>query len=467
MSLRAQLTLSIALIVLTTVGLAAVFANLLIGRQFERYVTQQQAQRIRDIVGSLEAQYNPVAGWNEGLVHAAGMYALYDGYIIQVKDAAGQVVWDAEHHDMALCGSIMNEIAQRMSHWRNAANGHRVSETLPLTYNGGEVGRVVVSYYGPFFFTENDFEFLNTLNFALIITAGVSLLFAAGVGAFLAMRIARPVVRTADIAGKIAAGDYSIRYEGPTGSRELQGLVRSVNSLASALNSQEALRKRLTGDVAHELRTPLAAVGAHLEAMIDGVWEPTPERLTGCQEEIARLTGLVADLEALADAESGDMKLELAPVDLAGLAREAGRKFELEFAQKKQAFSVEGGVEALGDRARLHQVLTNLISNASKYTPEGGRIRVSARREGALAVLDVEDDGIGIPKDALPLVFERFYRVDASRNRKTGGAGIGLAIVKSIVRAHGGTVEAHSGEGRGSRFTVKLPAAPGEPDGKD
>lgn len=466
MSLRAQLTLSIALIVLTTVGMAAVFANLLIGRQFERYVTVQQAQRIGDIAGSLEAQYNPEAGWNQALVHAAGMYALYDGYIIQVSDTAGGIVWDAEHHDMALCGSIMNEVAQRMSHWRSAANGHRVSVTLPLTYNGGEVGRVVVSYYGPFFFTENDFEFLNTMNFALLITAGISLLFAAAVGAFLAMRIARPVVKTADIAGKIAAGDYSIRYEGPTGSRELQGLVRSVNALASALDSQEALRRRLTGDVAHELRTPLAAIGAHLEAMIDGVWEPTPERLVGCQEEVARLTGLVADLEALADAENGDMRLEMEPVDLIGLARDAGKKFELEFARKKQSFMVEGGAEAMGDQARLHQVLTNLISNASKYTPEGGHIRVSARREGAFAVLEVEDDGIGIPLDALPLVFERFYRVDASRNRKTGGAGIGLSIVKSIVRAHGGAVEAHNGEGKGSRFTVKLPAAPAEPDGR-
>ena len=461
MSLRRQLTLSIALIVLTTVGLAAVLANLLIGRQFERYVTQQQAQRIQDIAGSLEAQYNPKAGWNQALVHAAGMYALYDGYIIHVSDAAGLEVWDAEHHDMALCGSIMNEIAQRMSHWRSAANGHRVSETLPLTYNGSEVGEVVVSYYGPFFFTENDFEFLNTLNFALIITAGISLLFAAGVGAFLAMRIARPVVKTADIAGKIAAGDYTIRYEVPTGSRELQGLVRSVNALASALDSQEALRKRLTGDVAHELRTPLATVGAHLEAMIDGVWEPTPERLADCQEEVLRLTGLVADLEALADAESGDMKLEITPVDLKELAADVGRRFELEFSRKKQTFTVEGGAEAMGDRARLHQVLTNLISNASKYTPEGGRIRVVVRRENGLAVLAVEDDGIGIPKDSLPLAFERFYRVDASRNRKTGGAGIGLSIVKSIVRAHGGTVEAFSEEGKGSRFTVKLPAEHG------
>jgi signal transduction histidine kinase len=321
---------------------------------------------------------------------------------------------------------------------------------------------VVVSYYGPFFFTESDFEFLNTLNLALAATAGIALAFALAVGLMLASRIARPVVRTAAIAGRIAAGDYQVRYEGATGSRELAELVQSVNQLAAALEAQEALRRRLTGDVAHELRTPLAAVGAHLEAMIDGVWQPTPQRLEGLQEEVARLTGLVSDLEALADAESGDMKLEKGPVELSDLAREAGRKFELELVKKNLTFEVEGVAWAMGDRARLHQVLSNLIGNAVKYTPEGGHIRAFAHREGDMAVAEVEDDGIGIPKEALPLVFERFYRVDASRNRRTGGAGIGLAIVKSIALAHGGTVEAVSGEGRGSRFVVRLPAAPEE-----
>lgn len=460
--LRAILTLAIALIVLMTVGLAALLANNLIAAQFERYVTGQQSQRIRDIAGGLDAQYNPATGWNEALVHAAGMYALYDGYIIKVYDGAGRVVWDAEHHDMALCGSIMAEISERMSHWRSAANGRRMSQTLALTYDGKGVGSVVVSYYGPFFFTENDFEFLNTLNLALLVTAGIALAFALAVGLILASRIARPVVKTAAIAGRIAAGDYQVRYEGRTGSRELSDLVRSVNQLAEALEEQEALRRRLTGDVAHELRTPLAAVGAHLEAMIDGVWQPTPERLEGLQEEVARLTGLVSDLEALADAESGDRKLEIAPVELSAVAREAGRKFELELSRKNLAFAVRGAAWAMGDRARLHQVLSNLIGNAVKYTPEGGHIRAFAHPEGDKAVVEVEDDGIGIPKEALPLVFERFYRVDSSRSRRTGGAGIGLAIVKSIVRAHGGSVEAVSGEGRGSRFIVRLPAAPEE-----
>lgn len=458
-SLRSLLTFSIALIVLITVAMAGLLGNALIGRRFEQYMTLQQTERIQDIVGGLEALYTPGDGWNETLVYAAGMSALYSGYIIKVYDVEGAMVWDAEHHDTALCGRIMDEISVRMSRWHEGAGGHLVSERHQLLYEGREIGSVTIGYYGPYFFTETDFEFINALGAALGITAAVALVFAAGVGALMAARIAQPVVKSAGIAGRIAAGDYEARYEGQTDSRELVALTQSINSLAATLQAQEALRKRLTGDVAHELRTPLAAVSAHLEAMTEGVWEPTPDRLRSCQEEIERLGALVSDLEALAGVESGDMKLELSDVDLSALARDAGRRFELEIQKKRLSFVVEGEAVARGDASRLSQVVANLMSNAVKYTPEGGHIRALVRREGAWAVLEFADDGIGIPENALPLVFERFYRVDKSRSRRTGGAGIGLAIVQSIVRAHGGTVEARSREGEGSRFIVRLPAA--------
>lgn len=460
-SLRAQLSLAIALIVLLTVALTSVLANALIWRRFERYVSEQQALRIADIVGGLNAQYDPRVGWNDTLVYAAGMYALYNGYIIKVYDENGEVVWDAENHDMTLCAHIMEEISGRMRQWRQSAQGEMVTQRHILSHGSRPVGSVTIRFYGPYFFTDNDFEFLNTLNAALAITAGVALAFAFAAGALLAARIARPIVRTARIAGQIARGDYQIRYQGKASSRELLELVEAINALAGTLYEQERLRKRLTGDVAHELRTPLATVGAHLEAMVDGVWAPTPDRLKNCQEEIARLSDLVSDLEQLAVVESGEMNLRFERVDLAELARSAGRAFELELAKKRLNYLVAGEGEAWGDPGRLGQVLTNLVENAVKYTPEGGRIRVLIRRAPGQAVMEVQDDGVGISEEALPLIFGRFYRVDGSRSRKTGGAGIGLAIVRSIVRAHGGEVEVESQPGRGSRFTVRLPAEPG------
>lgn len=360
---------------------------------------------------------------------------------------------------MSLCGAIMEEISARMSKWRMNSGGKIATETRELISGGAAVGKVEIRYYGPYFLTEGDFRFIATLNRALGIASAFALLCAVAAGVLLAARVARPVVKTAKIAARIAAGDYAVRYEGEAGSRETAELVESVNALAHALGEQEALRRRLTGDVAHELRTPLAAVGAHLEAMVDGVWEPTRARLESCREEIARLSGLVKDLEALSDAERAEGRLSMGEVSLADLAREVGRAREAKLAEKGLSYEVTGEAVARGDEARLYQVVSNLIENAIKYTSGGGHIRAVARAEGDWAVLRIEDDGAGISPEAQKLVFERFYRADPSRSRRTGGAGIGLAIVRSLVRAHGGTVDVESAPGAGSVFTVRIPGA--------
>jgi signal transduction histidine kinase len=191
---------------------------------------------------------------------------------------------------------------------------------------------------------------------------------------------------------------------------------------------------------------------------MEGVWEPTPERLKSCYEEIGRLSGLVSDLEKLSQAENDGTNLRKTPVDLLEAARAVSAGFARGCAKKHIALAVAGAsAVVLADKDRISQVIANLLANAVRYTPENGHIRITARDTPEHGVLAVEDDGIGISEQDLPLIFERFYRADASRTRKTGGAGIGLAIVRSIVAAHDGTVTAESRMGHGSRFTVMLP----------
>jgi signal transduction histidine kinase len=205
---------------------------------------------------------------------------------------------------------------------------------------------------------------------------------------------------------------------------------------------QEELRKQLTADVAHELRTPLTAVSTSLEAMAESALEPTAERLCSCYDEIRRLGNLVADLESLAKTESEILKLRLVPLDLLELAKEV---FE----------TVDGEhVTVQADRERILQVLNNLRSNAEKYGE--GEISVVVSNNGRYGEVRVSDKGPGISEEDLPHIFERFYRADKSRTRSTGGAGVGLAIVKSIVSAHGGAVSAESKPNQGSTFTVRL-----------
>jgi signal transduction histidine kinase len=490
-TLRTQLSLVIVFVALVTVALISFMSNTLINRQFEAYIAERQMTRAETIADSVGQYYNGLTNeWDLPAIHVLSMYSLYDGYIIKVYGAGGGLVWDTENHDMAQCRQIIGEISERMAD--HGASGDFASVDYDIRQDGQKIGSVSVRFYGPFFLSESDFSFLASLNSILLAVGALSLVFSFAAGWLLAKRIARPIRKTVEIATQIASGHYDIRFESQTGIRELRGLVSAVNHLAKALASQKQLRKRLTADVAHELRTPLTTLGSHLEAMIEQVWEPTPERLKSCHEEILRLGKMAEDLERLERAEDGDLSPDKSPVDITALTRTVCDNFAAELANKRLRLEIEAAnVVVSADKDRIGGVIANLVSNAVKYTPEGGSIRVfiaerirsgsgagqdDIRRDTDLPPGDVfpetvplnrdiqdagiwiiEDTGPGIPEHELPHIFERFYRADQSRNRDTGGAGIGLAIVKSVTEAHGGTVTAANRRSGGARFTVVLP----------
>lgn len=457
--LRTQLSTGFAVIVLVTVALVSLVSNVCISRQFERYIAGQQKSASDDLAGGLVYQYDPESGiWNLDYIHGFGMYALNDGYILKLYDVRGDVVWDAENHDMTLCHQIMEDISLRMEEKRPELEGEFVTHSYVLSRDGAVIGRADISYYSPYYFTENAFHFLDALNTILLAVGLVSLLGAALAGMLLAGRIAAPIVRTTQITREISGGNYGIRSDSPSRTLEVNELAGAVNHMAEALEQQENMRKQLTTDIAHELRTPLANVSAHLEALAEGVWESTPERLQRCYDEIQRMSQLVSDLERLRQIESENLSLEKAPVDLYAMAQSEAAAFEAEMSAKGLHCTVTGTACVVpGDERRLRQVAANLLSNAVKYTGDGGHILLTVEDTPGRGILTVEDDGIGIPEADQALIFERFYRTDRSRSRKTGGVGIGLTIAKAIVKAHGGEIFAESREGEGSRFTVSLP----------
>ncbi|MDR0424006.1 MAG: HAMP domain-containing protein, partial [Clostridiales Family XIII bacterium] len=363
MSLRAQLSLSFTIVVLITVSLFCLFSFRSIDRQFAAYMESQQSSKTASIVDNLGLQYDAAADeWDLDSVYALGMLSLSDGYIIKVYGAGGESVWDAENHEMEQCEHLMTSIALRME--EHGAPGDFVAHDFPIMQDGRRIGSVAISYFGPYFLNENDFGFISSLYYLLALIGAGSLLLAFAAGFVLARRISRPVARTADIAKQIAAGNYDIRFEGETKTKELHNLVSSINHLADALDAQKKLKRQLTADVAHELRTPLATLGTHLEAMIEGVWEPTPERLSSCHEEILRLGKMVADLERLEQAESGNLQLEKVPVDLLVLAHSVCGNFAGELANKKLRLDIVGrSVNVMADRDRIRGVIGNLMSN--------------------------------------------------------------------------------------------------------
>lgn len=278
------------------------------------------------------------------------------------------------------------------------------------------------------------------------------------IGAFLAKRLSQPIQKTVSVARRISDGDYNVRIEENSNTKELDELMVSINQLADSLGKQEALRKRLTADVAHELRTPLTSIGTHIEAMIEGVWEPTTERLQSCHDEILRIGKMVQDMESLEKVESENLKLNKTQINLREIAEKAVSNFEGDIKKRNLKLLINGHcADISADKDRISQVFINLISNAVKYTSDGGEIQINISETDQAVKIGIKDNGIGIPEDELPFIFERFYRADKSRNRMTGGSGIGLAIVKSIVTAHGRLVEVESRFNQGSCFVVTLP----------
>lgn len=459
-SLKTKLSLTIALVVLLTVALISLLSNFFIGNQFKGYITNQQEKTTQEIVNSISLQYDKeTKTWDVDFVHTIGMYALYDGYIVKVYDLQNQTVWDAETCNMNLCSDIMDDISHRMMMEYPKMNGEFTSKNFPASQESEIVGTVNISYFGPYFLSEADFKFLDSLNKILIGIGAFSLMISIVVGFLFARRLSRPILKTVEVTKQISEGDYRVRIEEEkTNTNEVEELIESINNLASSLENQELLRRQLTADVAHELRTPLTTVQTHIEALIVGVWEPTTERMQSLYDEMTRINKLVSDMERLAKVESDNLKLDKTQINLLELSNKIINNFETEVKNKNQIISVIGNCpEISADTDRISQVLINLVSNAVKFTPVGGEIRITISETDDSVVLSVEDNGIGIAENEIPFIFERFYRADKSRNRMTGGSGIGLAIVKSIVTAHGGTVEVVSRLNEGSCFIITLP----------
>jgi len=276
---------------------------------------------------------------------------------------------------------------------------------------------------------------------------------------FLSRHILAPVKALISATRHFGKGDFSRRVE-PKDKGELGELAQSFNSMAADLERTERLRRNMVADVAHELRTPLSNLKGYLEAISDGLVAPDEKTIRSLNEEAASLSRLVDDLQELSLADAGEIKLVRQPADIISLIKDvtAGMKAKAEARGLKLTDDLPEMLPAVNiDSLRIRQVLSNLLENAVAHTDKGGRITVAARERDKQICVSVTDTGEGIPAKDLPLIFERFYRVDRSRARKTGGSGLGLTIAKRMVETHGGTIEVKSEPGKGSIFTFTLP----------
>jgi signal transduction histidine kinase len=457
-SLKAKLSISYIFIVLISVLLISFLSNIFLERQFRNYVKQNQEQKNSDIIASISQQYKEYREWNDRAIESIGVNALEYGIIIKISDNSGKTVLDAKVHNNGMCQQIIEHMSRNMISRYPNIKGTYFEKPYPVYYDGSKVGLVSIGSYGPFYLSDTDLAFINTLNKMLFGVGLLCLIIALLLGNVMAKRMSSPISRVISAANRISKGDYTQRITEKSNTAEITQLVSTINDLAINLKNQETLRKRLTGDVAHELRTPLATLQSHFEAMIEGIWKPDRERLISCHEEIIRINNLVGDLQKLTKYESENLVLNKTSFNISELIKNIINNFESEYRNKglKLCFQAdEQYIEA--DKDKISQVLINLISNALKYTPTGGLVEVSVVSADTSVEIMVSDNGTGISEEDIPFIFERFYRADKSRNRMTGGSGIGLTISKAIIEAHGGTIGVESKLNQGTKIAFTLP----------
>lgn len=437
-----SIAVSLITIISSVVVLSAVW-----NQHFQSY-TRENVQRVADGTAAAIADgYEQSNGdWYGGALSAAtSASSLYDSVYLQVRTIDGTIVYDDRANDVL--GSV--DVKE---------DGSNVA-SAPIMVDGEKVGTVLVRVPGSeTLLTKFDEDFRDKSYNAMIFAAVIALIIAMVMGAIFARTIAAPVKKITNAAKALKEGDYSART-GMAGSDEIARLGNMFDLMADSVESNRKLERRLVTDVAHELRTPLMAMQSTVEAMIDGVFKPDAERLETLNSEVQRLSRLVDALLKLSRLESRTKPIEQKKVDLTEMLSSVVQTHQayIHDAGLNLEFEYDPHVYVFGDADLLRQATANLISNAVRYTPEGGTITIMARKGDLMGQIVVKDTGIGLTPEEAKLVFQRFWRADSGRARATGGLGIGLSVVKEIVEQHNGWVRVEGRPNEGACFTIYIP----------
>ncbi|MDR0649709.1 MAG: HAMP domain-containing histidine kinase [Synergistaceae bacterium] len=455
-ALKTRLVLSYVVMALFLVCSLLVVSNYYLQKQFQLYVLHKQDMKNAEIVETVSKNYAgtpaDAASWN--FLAGYGESLLEQGVTLMVLDASGIMIYCAADEERGCSHPPFAEDADARCQDIDAAYSR---SSFDITSGDEVIGAIQLGYHSPFYYNESDQSFLSAFNRVFGGTAALSFAASVALGLVMAGLIARPIVTVTERARRIAEGEYSGDFE-KTGTIEIDELSGSVDHLARSLETQHKLKKRMAGAYSHEFRTPLTVLQSNIEAMIDGLWQPTKERLESLLAEISRMSRMVSEVDNLVQAGNPEAKLEKTPQDISVLARCVLSGFEAKMAEKGISLRFDGGrCLALVDPDKFSQIIANLVSNALKYTDPGGNIWVRVSADGGHTVLSVEDDGIGIAESDMPYIFEHLYRTDESRARDSGGNGIGLSVARAIAESHGGTIEARSQPGKGSVFTLSIP----------
>lgn len=449
MSFTTRISLLFGLVAIMTALIAAGILALVWEQHFTTYNISNMQRIATSTASSIAQRYSIYGSWSANVLSQAASVSEISGNVgIQIVDANNNVVYDDSWNAIESDSEVISA---------NVVSDNSVQ--TPIIVNDEKVGTVYIwALESNALLTQNDQEFRTNSYQAIVIATVVAVILATIIGFIVSRGLLGPIRRITKTASQVKEGEMTARTD-LIGTDEIAQLGMTFDAMAESIQKDRELERRLTSDVAHELRTPLMAIQSTVEAIIDGVLPADTTRLAMLDSEVIRLSHLVDALLKLSRLENRTTPMEHVELDLGVTIKELAISHEMLVEESGLAltYSYDKDVIVEGDPEMLRQAAANILSNAVRYTPEGGRIDISVRRTAAMGQIIVSDTGIGMSEEDLTHVFSRFWRADAGRNRATGGLGIGLAIVKEIVDRHSGWVDVQSVLGEGTTFIINIP----------
>lgn len=446
-TIRKRLSILLVICSITAILLITLFVNITVNNRFNSYMIDIQNKRYERIVDYFQEIYKRDGSWGDSsgieLMHEAYM----SNYYLTLMDKDETLVWGMDPKDI-----IYNPAAMPADN-----KGVYSSKKFDIVVDENIVGYINIGQYSSVLLSEEDMNFKSAINTSIFASGALALLIIVFISLYFSKQFSTPIKQLARLSTELSSGNFKMKTAGKSDIEELENLRNSMNILSEKLNSQDILRKRLVTDISHEIRTPLNVLQNNLEAMIDGVFPVTPERLNYLNEEVIRFGRLLSNLDTLKSFETENIEMDYENVHLDQLISDIYKDFYRAFENKNIAFDYivmqDEDYNIIGDRNKLKQVFINLISNSLKFTKSNGNVSIHLSGNSRNISVKIKDDGIGIKQEDIPFIFERLYRGDKSRHKEEG-SGIGLTIAKNILDLHGASIEVQSEEGQGSMFTV-------------
>ncbi|MFL0266668.1 sensor histidine kinase [Candidatus Clostridium radicumherbarum] len=448
-TIRKKLSLLLVTCSIAAILLITLFVNITINNKFNQYMVDTQNNRYESIVSYFQELYKKDGKWTENsgieLMHEAYM----GNYCLTLLDKNEKSIWGMNPND------IKNKLNLNTMPVKN--NGVYNSKRFEIKVSNKIVGYVDIGQYSPVLLSEDDLNFKNSINNSIIVSGIITLLIIVIISLYFSRQFSNPIKEVAIMSESLSEGNFNAKSSAESNIKEIESLRNSINILAEKLKYQDMLRKRLVSDISHEIRTPLNVLQNNLEAMIDGLFPITTERLNYLNEEVIRFGRLLNNLNALKEFESESIKLNFEVIPLDELIQAIYLDFNMAAKNKNIIlnYNVQPKKDYLitGDKDKLKQVFINLISNALKFTKSNGEVWINLYGDDEEVIVEVKDNGIGIKKEDLAFIFERLYRGDKSRH-EIEGSGIGLTIVKNILQLHSAKIDVESEEGKGTTFKI-------------